>query len=206
MVLAGMTPVQVIVAATRNGAEFLRIADAGTLEAGKSADFIVLDANPLDDITNTRKIASVVSARRRGRPLAAGSLTRCAAADGCCMAGVRSCDNGCIETREFNMKRSSLSRCGQPGRRCSLFRRPALAQAPTTNNPKAPVTGMKPDRTTAPAGLRKKMQVEGGCAAEEARRMPRQGQGREGVAVQAAGVCEKMYAKLAGDSTRPLRT
>ena len=60
MVLAGMTPMQVIVAATRNGAEFLRIADAGTLEPGKSADFIVLDDNPLNDITNTRKIRSVV--------------------------------------------------------------------------------------------------------------------------------------------------
>ena len=60
MVLAGMTPMQVIVAATRNSAEFLRIADAGTLQAGKSADFIVLDANPLDDITNTRRIAAVI--------------------------------------------------------------------------------------------------------------------------------------------------
>jgi imidazolonepropionase-like amidohydrolase len=60
MALAGMTPMQVIVAATRNGAEFLRIADAGTLQPGKSADFIVLDANPLDNITNTRRISSVV--------------------------------------------------------------------------------------------------------------------------------------------------
>jgi imidazolonepropionase-like amidohydrolase len=59
MVAAGMTPMQVIVAATRNGAEFLRIADAGTIDANKSADFIVLDANPLDDITNTRRISSV---------------------------------------------------------------------------------------------------------------------------------------------------
>jgi imidazolonepropionase-like amidohydrolase len=60
MVSAGMTPMQVIVAATRNSAEFLRLADAGTLQAGKSADFIVLDANPLDDITNTRRISAVI--------------------------------------------------------------------------------------------------------------------------------------------------
>jgi len=59
MVAAGMTPAQVIVAATSNGAQFLKMADAGTIEQNKSADFIVLDANPLDDITNTRKIASV---------------------------------------------------------------------------------------------------------------------------------------------------
>ena len=59
MVAAGMTPAQVIVAATRNGAELLSLTDLGTVAAGKSADFIVLDANPLDDITNTRKISAV---------------------------------------------------------------------------------------------------------------------------------------------------
>jgi imidazolonepropionase-like amidohydrolase len=60
MVAAGMTPAQVIVASTRNSAEFLRLSDTGTLQAGKSADFIVLDANPLSDITNTRRISQVV--------------------------------------------------------------------------------------------------------------------------------------------------
>ena len=59
MVAAGMTPAQVIAAATSNGAEFLKMIDAGTVASGKSADFIVLDANPLDNITNTRRISAV---------------------------------------------------------------------------------------------------------------------------------------------------
>jgi imidazolonepropionase-like amidohydrolase len=59
MVAAGMTAMQVLTAATRNGAQFLRMSDVGTIEANKSADFLVLDANPLDDIANTRKIAAV---------------------------------------------------------------------------------------------------------------------------------------------------
>lgn len=59
MVAAGMTPAQVVVAATKNAAEFLRVTDAGTLENGKSADFIVLDADPLQDIANTKQISSV---------------------------------------------------------------------------------------------------------------------------------------------------
>ena len=59
MVAAGMTPMQVIVAATSNGAQFLKMTDTGTIEPNKSADFLVLDANPVDNIANTRKISAV---------------------------------------------------------------------------------------------------------------------------------------------------
>ena len=59
MVQAGMTPAEGIVAATSRGAEYLRLDTMGSLVPGRSADFLVLDANPLDDITNTRRIASI---------------------------------------------------------------------------------------------------------------------------------------------------
>jgi imidazolonepropionase-like amidohydrolase len=59
MVEAGLTPAEAITAATRNSAEILGLDRLGTLAPGKSADFIVLDANPLDDINNSRRINAV---------------------------------------------------------------------------------------------------------------------------------------------------
>jgi imidazolonepropionase-like amidohydrolase len=59
MVVAGMTPMQVITASTSRAAEFLRLNNQGSLQAGKSADLLVLDANPLDNITNTRRISAI---------------------------------------------------------------------------------------------------------------------------------------------------
>jgi imidazolonepropionase-like amidohydrolase len=57
MVDAGMTPAQALVAATSRAAEYLHLEDRGSLVPGKRADFLVLDASPLDDIGNARRIA-----------------------------------------------------------------------------------------------------------------------------------------------------
>jgi imidazolonepropionase-like amidohydrolase len=60
MVEAGLTPAQVITAATKSSAEFLgQQKDLGTLEPGKWADLIVLGADPLANITNSRRIEAV---------------------------------------------------------------------------------------------------------------------------------------------------
>jgi tetratricopeptide (TPR) repeat protein len=61
LVQAGLTPMEALQAATYNAAEFLGIKDSlGTVEAGKIADLVLLDADPIEDIGNTRKIAAVV--------------------------------------------------------------------------------------------------------------------------------------------------
>ena len=65
LVELGMTPSEAIVAATRNGAMASKALDEyGTLEAGKSADVLVLDADPLADISNIRKLSTVIKGGR----------------------------------------------------------------------------------------------------------------------------------------------
>jgi imidazolonepropionase-like amidohydrolase len=71
MVAAGLTPAQVLTAATRTSADILGLDRLGTLAAGRSADFVVLDASPLDDITNTRRISRVYL---RGREIDRAAL------------------------------------------------------------------------------------------------------------------------------------
>jgi imidazolonepropionase-like amidohydrolase len=77
LVAAGLTAAQAITAGTRNAADILGLAELGTLTRGKSADFIVLNANPLDAIANTRQISRVYL---RGRELDRVALRRSFAA------------------------------------------------------------------------------------------------------------------------------
>jgi hypothetical protein len=61
LVQAGLSPAEALQAATLNPARFLgREKDLGTVENGKLADLVLLDANPLEDIANTKRIAAVV--------------------------------------------------------------------------------------------------------------------------------------------------
>jgi imidazolonepropionase-like amidohydrolase len=65
LVQAGFTPLEALRCATRNAAEYLgKLSEMGTVEKGKVADLVLLDANPLDDIANTQRIAGVVAAGR----------------------------------------------------------------------------------------------------------------------------------------------
>jgi imidazolonepropionase-like amidohydrolase len=71
---ARLDNLKILESATRLPAEFLNVADdRGTIEIGKAADFILLDANPLADISNTRAIAAVI---RGGRYLSRAELDR----------------------------------------------------------------------------------------------------------------------------------
>jgi imidazolonepropionase-like amidohydrolase len=73
MVFCGLTPAEAIVAGTRTSAEILKLDQLGMVAAGKSADFVVLDANPLDNILNTRKISKVY---QRGTAIDRAALSK----------------------------------------------------------------------------------------------------------------------------------
>jgi len=68
----GLTPMEAILAGTRNAAEVLGLNQLGAIAPGKSADFIVLNANPLDNIANTRRIDRVF---QRGVEVPRAALT-----------------------------------------------------------------------------------------------------------------------------------
>jgi imidazolonepropionase-like amidohydrolase len=78
LVAAGLTPLDAIRAGTATAAQILRLGDLGTLAPGKRADFLVLDGNPLERITDTRRIEAVY---RNGRAIDRAAMRR-AWADG----------------------------------------------------------------------------------------------------------------------------
>jgi imidazolonepropionase-like amidohydrolase len=73
-VQAGLTPTEALQTATINPAKYLHIQRSlGRIERGKIADMVLLEANPLEDISNTKRIAAVVV---NGRYLSKDSLQK----------------------------------------------------------------------------------------------------------------------------------
>ena len=60
LVEAGLTPLQSLQTATVNPAQFLGIKDMGTIAPGTKANLVLLDANPVEDIANTKRISAVI--------------------------------------------------------------------------------------------------------------------------------------------------
>jgi imidazolonepropionase-like amidohydrolase len=64
LVEAGLSPAEALQTATSNAAEFLGLPQLGSIKVGNTADLVLLEANPLEDIRNTRRIAAVMLAGR----------------------------------------------------------------------------------------------------------------------------------------------
>ena len=71
MVRAGLSPMEALVAASRGSAAMLGLTDRGTLEPGKRADLLVLAADPLENIRNTRQLVSIWHAGKEVKPAVA---------------------------------------------------------------------------------------------------------------------------------------
>jgi len=76
MVKAGLTPAQALTAATRGSSAMLNLADRGTVEKGKRADFLVLAGNPLEDVRNTRQLVAIWHGGKEVQPRARTVATK----------------------------------------------------------------------------------------------------------------------------------
>jgi hypothetical protein len=144
MVQAGLTPMEALQCATRNPARYLgRAVDLGTVEKGKHADLILLDANPVDEIKNTKRIAAVIV---RGKLLRQETLRKMLA------------DLKRAPTPNFpTIRRRRLSRNGSAGARRRRIQRSRLRRAHAKagrwscrTRPRAGVRRRGPSRRAAP--------------------------------------------------------
>jgi imidazolonepropionase-like amidohydrolase len=109
LVLAGFTPAEALQTATLNPAKYLGLLDSlGTVEKGKIADLVLLEANPLDDISNTRKISAVVV---RGKMIGKPELQKILRELESSIAG-KSCGQ-CANSPPQNASASNRIRCAE---------------------------------------------------------------------------------------------